>query len=301
MGKILSTLFALIFAAGSVYFLLFQLKVVGPTVCEKTLQYSLGNFDTRFGLTREEFIVYLEQAEKVWETPLNKNLFELEGGAKFTVNLIFDERQRQTIEEKKFRYELENIEGRIQEVSLERQTLLSGYQSAVSEYGILEKDFRTKLTTYNSEVDGWNEKGGAPKGVYEELTDKQRRLSEDAAFLDEKRIELNKLVLEVNRLGMQGSILAKRHNENAVTYTSVFGSPRQFNQGDYDGKSISIYQFDAPEHLVLVLAHELGHALELRHLSNTESVMYYLMDAQDLENVRLTEEDLAALRQKCRL
>jgi len=69
----------------------------------------------------------------------------------------------------------------------------------------------------------------------------------------------------------------------------------------YDGKSINIYQFEATADLRLVVVHELGHALGLDHLSQPESIMYYMMGEQDLENPKASNEDILALKQICNL
>jgi predicted Zn-dependent protease len=62
---------------------------------------------------------------------------------------------------------------------------------------------------------------------------------------------------------------------------------------------INIYQFHDESDLELVLAHELGHALGLNHVENPESVMYYLMEKQNLENIQLTTQDLQAIKNVC--
>ncbi len=95
--------------------------------------------------------------------------------------------------------------------------------------------------------------------------------------------------------------MVSRHNINVLTYNTRFGEAKEFNQGDYRGNEINIYQFSEIDELKLVLAHELGHALELDHVEKPESIMYYLMDKQNLAFLQLTEEDKNALKIKCGL
>jgi len=43
--------------------------------CDKPLEYSIGRFDTQFGVSGEDFKKYLAEAEVVWEKTLGKNIF----------------------------------------------------------------------------------------------------------------------------------------------------------------------------------------------------------------------------------
>jgi hypothetical protein len=76
-----------------------------PLPCERPIEYSLGVFDERFGMTQAEFLAEATVAEGLWEQTLGRELFRYVPGAQFKVNLIFDTRQEQTIEgsEKKFK------------------------------------------------------------------------------------------------------------------------------------------------------------------------------------------------------
>ena len=89
------------------------------------------------------------------------------------------------------------------------------------------------------------------------------------------------------------------YNSKLNAYQSRYGEAREFDQGEYNGSQINIYQFrDLPE-LRLVLAHELGHALGMNHTENSASIMYYLMQDQDMDAPALSPEDQAVFSRIC--
>ena len=52
----------------------------------------------------------------------------------------------------------------------------------------------------------------------------------------------------------------------------------------------------------MAMTHEFGHALDMDHVENSESIMYYLRDSDNtFSSPILTEEDKAELRKACRL
>jgi hypothetical protein len=117
---------------------------------------------------------------------------------------------------------------------------------------------------------------------------------------EDKRVKLNGLAHEVNAVGAEINHIAETYNQGVATYRERFGASRQFVEGEYDGREINVYQFYDTSDLTLVLAHEMGHALGIRHVQNPRSIMYMLMGQQDLRHLQLSREDLAALEEKLR-
>ncbi|MDZ7681079.1 MAG: matrixin family metalloprotease [Fodinibius sp.] len=86
-------------------------------------------------------------------------------------------------------------------------------------------------------------------------------------------------------------------------YNRRFSVAKKFNQGRYirqgNDERINIFQFANDAQLKTVLAHEAGHAMGLEHVGNPRSLMHAIMQQQDIYNLSLSDEDLAAIRNRC--
>jgi predicted Zn-dependent protease len=94
--------------------------------------------------------------------------------------------------------------------------------------------------------------------------------------------------------------LVERYNSAVNDFNATRDSQEEvFDQGLYTGENITIYQYNDYNHLVLVLAHELGHALGIDHLEDPSALMHYLLEKQDVNNITLTENDKQAIENIC--
>ena len=103
---------------------------------------------------------------------------------------------------------------------------------------------------------------------------------------------------QINDAGARNNQLVEGYNEDVAVFNNRFGGTREFTQGDYQGDHINVYQFRDRAELILVLAHELGHALQLEHVDNQASIMFYLMGEQPPQP-RLSAEDIEAFTLSC--
>ncbi|MFH1346797.1 MAG: matrixin family metalloprotease [Spirochaetota bacterium] len=271
------------------------------TICEKTLQYSVGNFDERFGITKEEFINVIKDAEKIWEEPMKLNLFDYEPNAQFKINLVFSEEQKEFIERSSIKEKIENNELSIDRLDEEYESLSFLYDQKLNNYNNSLYAYEERLNLYNSKIDYWNNIGGAPKNIYYSLEKEREKLDSLAFELESDRISVNELGDKLDILAERSNHSISQFNTSISTYNAKFGEAKEFDQADYKGNEINIYQFNEINDLNLVLIHELGHALELDHTENPESIMYYLMDEQNIVLPKLTQEDIEALKTKCNL
>lgn len=284
-------LLAVIFGSGYWYY-------TASAVCDVPIAYRLGTIDPRFEINIDQVRTALSSAESLWEDATGRNLFTYDEENGLPVNFIYDERQQVTDVEHELRNELDEKGGVSDSIRDEYTKLLDQYETLKKGYNSRVTQYENKLRDYNEEVATWNEKGGAPKDVYELLAEKQRALSSEQQELNKISYQLNQMVQKINQIGAQGNKIVSDYNEIVETYNERFSEAREFTQGDYQGDAITIYQFDTTDELVVVLAHEFGHALSLGHVENEESIMYHFMEAQTPEK-GISEEDLEAFVHMC--
>lgn len=270
-------------------------------ICRNPLGYSLGNFDTRFGITEDKFINTVKAAESTWEKGIGRELFQYNSSAPFKVNLIFNERQAVTIEAVGSERTIETSRASYDALVREYNNLVILYKQRVDGHNFWISQFEQRLAEYNRKVAHSNSKGGASPDEYDQLQQERKALEAQKTELDKKGIDLNALAARINGLGDQVNSLAQRLNLDVKVHNRRYGEPRKFDQAEYRGNEINIYQFDGISDLQLVLAHEFGHALGLDHVNNPVSMMYYLMDKQNLMNPQLSQEDIAAFKTRCRI
>ena len=271
---------------------------IADSTCPAPLSYSIGSIDERFGLSKEEAQKAVGEAEVLWENAIGRDLFIYDPAAPFTVNFIFDERQKLTVEEHKLRSVLDRKEEVSSAIKEKYEELLAKYKTLADAYETKVASYENALAKHNGEIAYWNNQGGAPSEVYTRLNEERRALDTENKQLGTLADNLNELVDAINELGEEGNETVQDYNEHVAQYNSQFHHEREFTQGDYYRERINIYQFKDRDELHLVLAHELGHALSLGHVEDRAAVMYYLMDEQDA-SLSITAADIAEFARVC--
>ncbi len=278
---------------------IFSLWYQVPLPCERPIEYAVGTFDNRFGISESDFLAEADRAEQIWEKALGRELFHFVPGASFKLNLLFDERQERTLEAGKLESSLDQTKNTQENLDQKQKKIFETYTKVSGEYGRELSVFKKHLDAYNTEVKQWNKKGGASPEAYKNLEAVARALKQEGQALEIKRLEVNRLVKDVNAFSAQKVAVIESYNNQVEAYVNRYGEPQEFDQGDYVGTEINIYQYDDEPHLRAVLVHEFGHALGLIHGSDPSSLMYHLMKDQNLNPVALSAEDVNLLLAQC--
>ncbi len=245
--------------------------------CTRTISYSLGTVDPQFGISKEDFLNAIKESEDMWETAVNKDLFVYkESGGELVINLVYDKRQENT-------QILKNINNGLQDNQ-------SSYNDLKNEVDTLKREFETKKSIFESKVISLRNRQGtySPENITE---------------LNRLQTELNDYIKRINSLVVKVNNRASSFNNQAKEYNTV-GSELgdEFEEGlyhsDKNGKYIDIYQFENKQKLTRVFMHELGHALYLEHVDNSDAIMYRLNTGVSLMP---TIDDINALRAHCGL
>lgn len=268
--------------------------------CPTPITYSIGQFDTKFDITEDEFKSAIKEAEDIWEKASGRDLFNYSPEGEMKVSLIYDSRQESTTE-------IGNLDDNLSRDNNYYLLLKSQYESLVSQYNKDNQELNSLVSSYNqksllydSKVRSWNKKSGSQE-EYNQLNQEKKELENSALIIKDKQNEVNAAASRINQLAGQLNTLASNLNLNIAKYNNVVQSTDQeFEQGNYisgpDSNEINIYQFENREKLVRVLAHELGHALGINHIDNSEDIMY----AYNIgKSKTITETDLMELSRVC--
>ena len=279
MFKRLTITIALLIFVGSALFYRSELqnlydRVAYFSFCEKPILYRIGTIDPKFKISNKEFIEIATQSANIWSTAYNKPLFEYSPDGTLDINLVYDERQ--TL--------LNSISTMNRKVEGDRE----GLEEKIESFKNWQSDLETRLGDLNKEIAEWNEKGGAPPEVYEELSKKQKEL----------RVEINEINQTAENLNQSSDLLNQKVsnlNETITSFNSILKIRPEEGVFVPIENRIDIYFYSNESELKHTLAHELGHALGLGHIDTQDAIMNPVVS----DEIQLTDDDLKVLSSFC--
>ncbi len=266
--------------------------------------YNLGSFDKRFNISQSDFLGAVQKAQHVWEVAAGRPLFKpVDKGGALVVNLIYDDRQRATDKLRNLGVNITADKAGYDRLKAEHAALSAQLAPKKTAFDTAVSAHDRHMAAYEQSVTSWNDRGGAPQSVYEQLNAEKAALDAEAAQLNAQRDEINAMVDRINANVEVLNRLATSLNLTAEAYNGVSTSRgAEFEEGLFTGTQgsgkIDIYEFDNRDMLLRLLIHETGHSLGLGHVDDPHAVMYRLNSGK---NLTLTASDIAELKRVCRL
>ncbi|MEW5883551.1 MAG: matrixin family metalloprotease [Armatimonadota bacterium] len=267
--------------------------------------WRIGEIDPRFGLTEDEVRNAVERAVGLWEGAVGRDLFAHDPARGIPINLEYDHRQERRMERQRARADLDGLLERLQDAKARLRSAEQEVEMKAADLRRRQDALNEATRRHNQRVREWNLRGGAPPDIVQEVNAERRSIERRQSALDLEESSLRALQLQAERYVQEHNALVEEYNALVNRYNEQFGEGWQEEAGRYESmggrsgfKSITVFVVEDLDHLALVLAHELGHALGIEHVEHDPSALmspYVPHEGDDGYVLRLTEADIAAL------
>jgi len=253
--------------------------------CATPLPWRIARVDPEFGISADQAHEAVVAAARLWERAARATLFPHDSAAGMPIRFVFDERQADTQARNRIIADLEREGARL---ATWRETLAARDREVARLRDSLDtalRDLGERIATFNATVSQWNDAGGAPDSVFYRMRARESELQRENEELQRRREALarmqDSLRIEAERFNRDAEAHARRAESFEATSPARMVESGQYREAariDPDGtvtveREVRIYRYDDWDGLVLLIAHELGHALGLGHVEESGSVM----------------------------
>jgi hypothetical protein len=253
--------------------------------CDVPLRWRLAEVDPRFGMSQGEVEVAIRQAGELWEQAAGAGLFSHHPDDGFPIRLVWDQRQegadaRQAADRELTRI-ADELEQRRRRLDDRRRALAREREELADRF----RAFEERLARHNRSVAEWNQGARTTEGEGRRLEAQERELEQEGRGLEartealegeRRRLEEESERFNLEVSGFNQRVAEMEGSESALRIESgTYREEVETRNGRVVAVSrrIEIHHFAHREHLILLLAHELGHALGLPHVDEPEAVM----------------------------
>ena len=271
-------------------------RIIHPT--DTRLRYSIGQVDPRFSLSKQQVQYVAQQAANIWDVGTGQSFFVYDPNAQLTINLIYDDRQAESSARSQEMRILENTRQYTDAEHFKVQQLEQELLQAKRELDIQQINYEQRLNQYNQMVNALNQSQQRySDNVMQQIQQQKQQLQQQQVELQTNTDIFNRKVEHLNQNVNQANSINHQFNQSVDQFNQRF-QPRQFDKGVFNGREINVYEFQSENDLRITLAHELGHALGLKHNDDPKALMYPVMKEQNLYQFQLTNADLAMLNSR---